>query len=187
MMKPTLTENDFSRGAEAIGCEVAAIKAVCAVEAPHGGFLSDGRPTILFERHIFSQRTNGVYDAKYPDISNRTPGGYGADGTNQYDRMGRAAVLERGPALMSASWGKFQIMGFNYAACGFDALQSFVNAMYESEGRQLDAFIAFVLHEGLADELKQQRWADFARRYNGPKYAANQYDTKLAAAFKAAA
>lgn len=185
-MKPTLTEDDFKRAAAAIGCEVAAVKAVCAVEAPRGGFLADGQPTILFERHIFSRRTMGVYDAKYPDISNRKPGGY-QGGAAEHDRLAIAVRLERRAALESASWGKFQIMGFNYEACGFSNLQAFINAMYESEGRQLDAFVAFILHEGLADELRQHRWADFARRYNGPTFAKNQYDTKLAAAYRAAA
>lgn len=186
-MKPTLTEADFQRAAGVLNCEVAAIKAVCQVEAPRGGFLADGRPTILFERHKFSQFTMGVYDAKYPDISNRKAGGYGADGAHQHERLARAAVLEREPALKSASWGKFQLMGFNYAACGFITLQSFINAMYQSEGAQLNAFVGFIIHEGLADELRQHRWADFARRYNGPNYAINRYDTKMAAAYRAAA
>jgi hypothetical protein len=86
-------------------------------------------------------------------------------------------------ALKSASWGKFQIIGFNHAAAGFKELQAFVNAMYRSEGAQLDAFVAFVLHEKLDDELRERRWADFARRYNGPGFKANAYDTKLAKAF----
>lgn len=186
-MKPTLTADDFVRAAGALNCEVAAIKAVCAVEAPRGGFLPDGRPAILFERHKFSQFTHGVYDAKYPDISNRKAGGYGADGAWQHERLAKAAQLEREPALKSASWGKFQLMGFNYAACGFFTLQAFINAMYHSEGAQLDAFVAFILHEGLADELREHRWADFAKRYNGPDYRINKYDTKMAAAYEAAA
>ncbi len=41
-----------------------------------------GRPTILFERHIFSKRTEGAYDAKYPDISNKIAGGYGSMPSN---------------------------------------------------------------------------------------------------------
>ena len=35
----------------------------------------------------------------------------------------------------------------------------------------------------LADELREKRWADFARKYNGVNYAINKYDTKLAAEF----
>lgn len=184
-MRPTATEADFVRAALALGCDVAAIKAVCAVEAPGGGFLADGRPRILFERHIFSRRTGGRYDANYPDISNRQRGGY-LGGAAEHDRLARASALSREDALQSASWGRFQLMGFNYLACGFDRLQAFINAMYRSEGDQLDAFVEFIASEGLADELRDRRWADFARRYNGPDYAANRYDTKMAAAYAAA-
>lgn len=185
IMKPLLSEQDFERAAKSIGCEVAAIKAVCQVEAPNGGFLPDGRPTILFERHKFSQFSGGKFDASNPDISNPKAGGYGAAGANQHERLGRAAVLDRDAALKAASWGKFQIMGFNFGAAGFKDLQSFINSMYRSEGAQLDAFVAFIKTEGLADELRDRRWADFARRYNGPSYAINRYDTKLAAAYAA--
>lgn len=180
-----LGPEDFQRAAAVIGCDVAAIRAVCAVEAPRGGFLPDGQPTILFERHQFSKRTGGKFDASNPSISNPKRGGY-VGGAGEHLRLQQAAALDRDAALKSASWGKFQIMGFNYAACGFPSLQSFINAMYHSEGAQLDAFIAFVKHEGLADELREHRWADFARRYNGPDYAANRYDDKLAGAYEAA-
>lgn len=184
-MKPVLTEVDFVRAANVLRCDVAAIRAVCQVEAPGGGFLADGRPRILFERHQFSKRTTGRWDASNPDISNRQRGGY-LGGAAEHDRLARAAALDRDAALQSASWGRFQIMGFNHEACGFDTLQAFINAMYRSEGDQLDAFVGFIQSEGLADELRDRRWTDFARRYNGPDFAANRYDTKLAAAYAAA-
>lgn len=182
-MKPTLTEQDFAAAADKLGCSVAVIKAVCQVEAPRGGFLPSGEPTILFERHQFSKRTGRKFDISHPHISNPKPGGY-KGGQAEHDRLAEAASLDRDAALESASWGKFQIMGFNYAPAGFDSLQAFINAMYQSEGRQLYAFVSFIQHEGLASFLREQRWADFARRYNGPNYAINSYDTKMAAAHK---
>lgn len=50
--------------------------AVVTVETSGFSCLADRRPTILFERHIFSKQTGGKFDAQHPDISNRTPGGY---------------------------------------------------------------------------------------------------------------
>lgn len=182
MTKPVLTEQDFKDAAAKLECPVPVIKAVCTVEAPRGGFLPSGEPTILFERHQFSKRTGRKFDMSHPHISNPKPGGY-KGGQAEHDRLAEAAALNREVALESASWGKFQIMGFNYAPAGFGNLQSFVNAMYMSEGRQLDAFVSFIQHEGLAPFLRERRWADFARRYNGANYAINSYDTKLAAAF----
>lgn len=184
-MSKTLQEADFARAAAALNCPIAAVKAVCQVEAPGGGFDAAGLPRILFEGHKFSSFTDRRFDEKYPTISypQWTRKFYAKDNAGEHLRLALAAGLDREAALKSASWGKFQIMGFNFAAAGFTTLQAFINAMYASEGAQLDAFIAFIKHEGLADELREQRWADFARRYNGPAYAANQYDTKLAKAF----
>lgn len=180
-MKPTLTAQDFQDAADQLGCEVADVKAVCEVEAPRGGFLPSGEPTILFERHQFSKRTGRKFDISHPHISNRQPGGY-KGGQAEHIRLAEAVALDRDAALESTSWGKFQIMGFNYAPAGFESLQEFINAMFQSEGRQLKAFVSFIQHEGMAGFLRERRWAAFARRYNGPNYAINNYDTKMAAA-----
>lgn len=183
-MKTILTEPDFVRAAAALVCEVAAIKAVCEVEAPKGGFLADGRPAILFERHKFSQFTARIYDSSHPDISARTPGGY-LGGTAEHDRMARAASLNRDAALMSASWGRFQLMGMNHGLCGHAHLQDFVNAMYAGEPEQLAGFVAFIKSQaGLLRAIRAKDWTAFARGYNGAAYAINSYDRKMAAAYR---
>lgn len=185
-MSAVLTYPDFFQAAHVLQCDVAAIQAVCEVEAPKGGFFPDGTPATLFEGHKFCAFTDARFSAVYPTISypKWTREFYGKTWQQEKKRLEEAIALDRNAALKSASWGKFQIMGFNFAAAGFGTLQEFVNAMYKSEGSQLLAFVAFVVHEKLDDELREHRWADFARRYNGPSYADNQYDTKLAAAYR---
>lgn len=64
-----LKEQDYINASKELGCEVAAIKAVAEVESAGSGFLSDGQPKILFERHYFSRLTGGKFDKSYPDIS----------------------------------------------------------------------------------------------------------------------
>jgi hypothetical protein len=54
----------------------------------------------------------------------------------------------------------------------------------ESEANQLRQMASFIRSAGLQDELQKKDWAKFARGYNGPGYAKNAYDTKLAAAYK---
>ena len=181
-MKVPLTQADYTAAAERLGCDVAAIHAVADVEAPMGGFIDDVRPTILFERHIFSKITNGVYDEQHPSISNKKPGGY-VGGTGEHNRLRAAAYLNRRAALMSCSWGKFQIMGFNYAQCGFEGIQEFVNAMYQSEQAQLRAFTAFLMRAGMLAPLRERDWSTFALLYNGPNYRKNRYDEKLREAY----
>ena len=117
MSRNPLSESDFEAAASSLGVDVAAIKAVCEVEAPRGGFQSNGEPTILFERHLFSRYTHGKWDASNPDISNPKPGGYGGT-VAQHGRLQRAAKLDRQAALKATSWGKFQILGVNYGQAG---------------------------------------------------------------------
>jgi N-acetylmuramidase/Putative peptidoglycan binding domain len=147
------------------------------------GFRADRRPQILFERHKFRQYTNGQFDTEAPDISG-PQGAYGPLAL-QYPKLEKAlslcanAGLGSEPALKSASWGIGQVMGFNHAAAGFDSAQKMVSAMVESEDAQLQAMVNFLQSNGLAQALKNQDWAKFARIYNGPSYAKNQYDVKL--------
>jgi hypothetical protein len=178
-----LSEKDFIEAAAALGVSVAAIKAVAEVEAPKGGFLPDGRPTILYERHVFSRLTGRKYDKSHSDLSNEQPGGY-KTGAAEWERLNRAIVLDAEAAHKSASWGKFQIMGFNHALAGYLDLKTFVLAMHTDERAQLDAFCNFLRSQKLVKFLLHRQWAEFAKRYNGKNYAKNSYDARLAAAFK---
>jgi hypothetical protein len=179
-----LSEADYQAAAEMLKCEIAAIKAVAEVESRGEGFLSDGRPKILFERHKFHKFTGGRFDGSHPDISNAKAGGYGNGGTHQWDRFDEAAALDRTAAIKSCSWGKFQLMGFNFVACGFATLDDFHAAMLKSEGEHLKAFCNFIAASNLSGALRNFKWAALAEGYNGKDYRINQYDTKLAAAYK---
>jgi hypothetical protein len=179
-----LTDTDFENAATTLGCEIACIRAVNEVEAPMGGFLTSGRPTILFEAHIFSRLTKHVYDKYATDISSRKWNkSLYKGGEKEYDRIEKAMALDRNAALQSASWGRFQIMGFNYDKVGYTSVEDFVTAMYQSEARQLEAFIAYIRSANLVKALCEKRWADLARGYNGSSYAENQYDVKLKKAY----
>lgn len=182
--KPKLTEQNWQRAAESLGVPVAAVKAVAEVEAPGSGFLESGEPRILFECHKFSKHTGGKFDADHPDISFPKWGGYGKESA-QHGRLARAASLDRDAALKSASWGRFQILGENYKQAGFDTIQDFINAMYRDEASQLDAFVSFIKNDKrLLEALRKRNWATLARIYNGPAFAENRYDVKLAQAYK---
>lgn len=184
-MSKLLTEKDFIEAANQIGCEVAAIKAVSEVEAPKGGFLPSGKPTILFEAHIFSAKTRHKYDLTYPQISSRKWNKtLYLGGEREYERLEQAKQLDKNAALQSTSWGKFQVMGFNFKICGWDNIESFVHDMYISEGQHLKAFIGFIKSNKLDKYLISKDWAKFALRYNGIGYKQNKYDEKIAAAYK---
>jgi N-acetylmuramidase len=188
-----ITEEHFNICAKDIGCEVAAIKAVAAVESGGNGFLENGMPTILFEPHIFWKQLKlvGVDPKKllelHPDFKDILYPVWGSlpygNKMKQHERLTRAATSNREAALKSASWGKFQIMGFNYKLCGCDTLQSFINAIYKDENSHLSLFTNYIKSADLVDELLNLDWKGFARGYNGSSYAKNSYDTKLKNAY----
>jgi hypothetical protein len=189
---PELTEQDWHNAADVLGCTVAAVKAVAEVESAGRGLLPNGWPVILFEAHVFDRLTRGRFrnalDRYGVPLSaprwDRSL--YGRSGMHQYERLEDAARLDERAAVFATSWGPFQIMGFNYASLGFpdfDTMHEFVKRNDEPV-EHLEYFTRFVLLNGLDDELRRLDWRGFARGYNGPQYEANQYHTKMAAAYE---
>ena len=177
-----MTRDGFAGTAGSLGVSAPEVWAVLSVETSACGFLPDRRPTILFERHVFSRLTGGRFNDG--DISDPAPGGYGPLGAAQYNRLNRALLLDRTAALMSASWGLAQLMGENYSAIGFAGVNEMVAAMSQSEDSQLGAFAAFLKSTGLDGPLRAHDWTSFARGYNGPGYSKNQYDVRLRGDFQ---
>ena len=175
----------LTQAAASIGAAPEALWSLISVETSGCGFLPSRRPKILFERHVFSARTNHQFDTSNPDISNPDPGGYGAPGEPQYERLEAAIQLDETAALESASWGIGQIMGYQATKLGYDDVHAMVSAMCDSEAAQLTAVARFLSVNDIAVALANQRWADVARGYNGRDYARFQYDTKLEANFAA--
>ena len=178
-----LTAEGLSSAAGLLGCDVAAVGAVIEVETKGCGFLADRRPKILFERHIFHRETAGRFDATAPDLSHPKGGGYGSGGAAQYPRLERAMALDRDAALRGASWGLGQIMGFNAGLAGFADAPAMIAAFADSEDAQLAGLARFCTGSKLDKALREHRWADFARGYNGPNFKENAYDAKLDAAW----
>jgi hypothetical protein len=201
-----LTDADFAEVAAKLKCSVAQIRAVWEVESG-GGWYQDVRadilaadgpggfidgpnlPKILFEAHHFDRLTGGKYRASHPNISSRTWNrALYVGGQGEWGRLHRAMLLDAKAALMSASWGGAQIMGFNHKLAGFPTVEAFVAAMKRDERAHLDAFAVFIGSAGLLDALRKisRTHADcvpFARGYNGKGYLANAYHVKIAKAF----
>jgi hypothetical protein len=188
--RTVLSDEDFERAAKTLECDVATIRAVAEVEANGSAFLPDGRPRILYEAHVFHRLTNGRHSLEKDrnGIALSVPKWdrslYGSFGAAQHERLEDAANHDWDAAHKSASWGMFQILGSNYGVVGYPSVQSFVEAMHKGASLHLDAFVAFVKNNKLDTALRNHDWETFARRYNGPAFAANKYDTKLEQAWK---
>lgn len=193
-MKDKLTNEMIKDLANRLGIEPALLKAVQIVEAAgRDGFLSDGRPQILFEGHImykefhkkfpdrdldyFCKRFSTVFYPKWD--KSKYFGGLG-----EYKRLELAKEIDEECALKATSWGMFQIMGFNHNLCGCKDVFGFVHKVSESHEKQLELMYYFMNNSGCLKELKEKDWAGFAKKYNGPGYAQNAYDQKLRNAYE---
>jgi hypothetical protein len=119
----------------------------------------------------------------FPDIYNSTPGGYIGGGAEWSD-LEKARTISETAALLSASYGLFQVMGFHWKLLGYASVQAMVEDHKSGESRQLMAFCNFILaNPNLLSALRKRDWAALAKGYNGPGYAVNKYDVKLASAY----
>lgn len=190
---------DLQAAAARLGVPLASVLAVNEVESAGAGFLDNGKPAILFERHIMYQRlalprhpddnTAALQKhadelaASRPALVNPNAGGY-VGGAGEYQRLAQARMIDALAADESTSWGAFQVMGYHAERLGYANVAEFVARMNTSEAEHLEAFVRYIEAEPpLLKALKGRKWAEFARRYNGPNYARNLYDVKLERAY----
>lgn len=186
-----LTNEQIKQLATEHGIEYACLKAVIEVEASGNGFVN-GLPKILYEPHVMYRL---LTQDRWITVRNRMMLEqpklcYVRWGTHKYGkvseqhtRLAIATKYSREHALQSCSWGLGQIMGFHWKSLGYESLQAFINDMYHSEAKQLEAMMKFIQVNKLLIHLKNKDWAKFAKGYNGAGYAKNNYHTKLANAY----
>lgn len=190
-----ITKEQLEYLATKYGLEYATVRAVQEVEAAGSGYHDPEMKyaKILFEPHVMYQRLTqkGLIEIRdrlrreHPGICYPKWGTYRYGPTSQqHARLGIAAKYHRETALESCSWGLGQVMGYHWKALGYESVQDFVTKMYQSEANQVEAMLKFIQVNRLDHHLKAKNWAAFARGYNGPGYAKNKYDIKLAAAYK---
>lgn len=190
-----LAKEDFINSGQMIQCHPGWVEALALKETNGDAFLPDGRVKILFERHQFHRRYPIVRKAGQtqaallaerekiaaanPDICNPKRGGY-KGGAAEYDRLARAQQYSDTAALESASWGQFQVMGFNAVPIGYSSVQEFARLMQQGVDQHLISLSRFILATPKA--LKGIRTGDadmLAYAYNGPAYAENNYAVDL--------
>ena len=185
-----LKELDLKTAAARLGIELASIKAVTEVESRGSGFLDDGRPVILLERHVAYRQAKSAgmpvatLAQHYPNLVNPKRGGY-AGGAAEWARFDNLrSVTSQQIAIEASSWGFFQVMGAHWKDIGYASADAFQQCMTLSEGSQLEAFVRFIEANPAAHKaLKDKKWETFARLYNGPAYKDNLYDVKMARAY----
>lgn len=171
---PALTADDIRAAATGLGVPTGHIKGVRKVEAPRGPFDEQGRPSVLYEPHVFSRQSGNRFDGTHPHLSYRKwkPGAYGPFSA-QYPKLLDACALDPGAAFKACSWGAFQVLGENAEDLGYQDAFAMVVELAKGEAAHLDSFVRFVRHKKAVDELRACRPRDakscepFVAIYNG--------------------
>jgi N-acetylmuramidase len=161
--------------------------AVAVVATESGGQASGaaGRMTIRFENHLFWFRwgvnNTAVYNQffqfdatvnwqghKYRPDTNSPWLDVHANQDSEYAALAVARGLNDSIALSSISMGLVQILGSNFAACGYSSIQAMFDSFSADPRNQLICFFNFVAHDPVKITAMQQKdYATFATRYNG--------------------
>lgn len=169
-------DRDIAMLADRLTVHPADLEAISMVESRGFGWYRDGRIKILFEKHQFYKRlpASKRVEAVRLELARKhwikpANGGYKeqATATNRYDILEAAIDLDEDAAYQSISVGKFQIMGFNSAICGFlSAKHMFVNFV-DSEAHQLVGFANFLKGNHLVDNIRACDFETVEEVYNG--------------------
>jgi hypothetical protein len=199
----TLTDKDFAEAATALDPKVpsALLHAFARTESGgKSGMDSKGRPIIAYEGHVFRRYTackagkppvtTHPYDATYPLLSYPYKKKAGPewqknnkDPDASWATLDAALALDHDAALKACSWGMFQVMGFNFEACGYDTVDAFVAEMKASERGQLNAFVGFCKSTpGMVTAMIAKNFVNMASLYNGSDYG--DYDKLIAKFYK---
>ena len=95
----------------------------------------------------------------------------------------RAIAINRIAALSSCSWGVGQVMGAHWKWLGYGSVDALVTEARSGLNGQVKLMARYIERAELSDTLRKKDWPKFARVYNGPAYAKNKYDQKMADAY----
>lgn len=177
---PAVTAAEIEAIADRLAARPPQLRAVAAVESSGGGFDVQGRPKILFERHLFHRLTDGRFSPAPFSLS--AGGGYSE---SSWDKLCAAAGKDPGAALGACSWGKFQVLGLHWSKLGYASPWELAHSLTISEAAHYELFARYIEAFGLADELRAvsanpESCRAFAAGYNGPAYQKFAYHTRIA-------
>lgn len=188
---PRLSNQDYQNAASTLGVPVCYVEGVARVESgAYGSFDRKGRPTILYEPHVFSRNSGHRFDRSHPHISARRWNKqlYARTMDGRYNQLFEACSLDIDAALEACSYGLFQVLGENWQTLQYTSPFELASLHAVGEPAQLDALVRYITGFSLVDELQACQAGDpascvpFVRAYNGKEYYKNDYHVKLARA-----
>lgn len=180
--QPSATKADllplYQLTAKDLAVTPAQVRAFAIVESDEKPFTPGGFPVVRFEPHHWIRRRVDE-GAKFDKMKNSR------DLDARWALFEEMRKVDENAAILSHSFGLFQLMGFNHgvALCA-DPLTFLTESMTVTG--QFKLFKRFVLRSpALLSAIKRNRADQVGFHYNGPRYKQNKYDVKWAAASKA--
>ena len=175
--------------------EPGAAVAVLAIKLGGRGFAADGRMIIRFENHLFFDQWGKAHPDEYAAhfsfnpqkrwLDHRWRPTTVAEGDwrefhgsqdGEWAVFSFARSLDDTAAKLSISMGGPQIVGFNYAALGYESVGQMYDAFSADERNQIVGFFDFVQGPASTSRrvlaLQDHDFTTFAALYNGPGQAA---------------
>ena len=180
-----VSRDGIQSAANLLGVSVPRLRAVMKVESAGSGYNKQGRVLILYEPHVMwrclpaGQRNEALQRGiAYQKWGTRK---YAPD---SYVPFSKALEFDVEAACKACSYGLPQILGENHKQAGYPTAKAMFEAFRDKgENEHIVAMARFIKsNPQMHAALKRGDYADFARRYNGPGYAKNQYDIRLAKA-----
>ena len=180
----------ISKIARHLDVPLAALLAVVEVESngkSHATVNNRAEPLIRFEGHYFDRllNKNEREEARRQGLASPIPGQV-KNPRSQKKRwvmLQRAIAINRIAALSSCSWGVGQVMGAHWKWLGYGSVDALVTEARSGLNGQVKLMARYIERAELSDTLRKKDWPKFARVYNGPAYAKNKYDQKMADAY----
>lgn len=145
-------------------------------------------PLIRFEGHYFDRFLRGAQRTRARKLGLAHPKAGRVKNpraqSKRWDMLDRAIAIDRTAALSSCSWGLGQVMGSHWQWLGYGSADALVAEARKGVVGQVELMARFIEKSGLDAALRKRDWSTFARRYNGPAYRKNRYDTKMRDAYR---
>lgn len=170
----------YQQTAKELNVQPASVRAFAVVESDEKSHTAAGFPVIRFESHRYKKYRVAERGAMAFDKATNSK-----NLDERWEQFERMRDVASDAAILSHSFGIFQVMGFNYKLCLCADVETFLRRSMTVEG-QFTLFKRFVLSSpALHSAIMRHRPDEVGFHYNGPQYKRNKYDVKWAAAAKA--
>lgn len=176
----------LAQQAASLNVEVADLAGVLQIESGGKGFSANGDMIIRFENHILWREWGSAnadtynshfdYDRdgkaweghKFRKESDASWGSFHGNQDKEWEVIEFARELAGEDALLCASYGAAQVMGFNYATLGYENVTDMFDSMQAGIKGQLDGMFAYISNSATCmSGLRSGDYVKFATGYNG--------------------